>query len=80
MQRTLDLHGMVPSVAYVIVLVWLEEVKSRIEGTSKLPIEILLVCGLGKNNMEMGDSPIKIMISFKMIFKIKTPFKVDRYN
>lgn len=79
MQWALDLHGMVPSAAYAILLVWLEEVKSRIEGTSKLPTEISLVCGLGKHSMARGDSPIKIMIS-EMMFKMKSPFKVDRCN
>lgn len=79
MQWTLDLHGMVPSAAYATLLVWLEEVNLRIEGTSKLPSEISVVCGVGKHSMSRGDSPIKIMIS-EMMFKMKSPFKVDRLN
>ena len=70
---------MVPSASYAILLVWLEEVKSRIEGTSKIPIEILLFYGLGKKKMERGYSPINIIIS-EMMLKIEIPFNVDRCN
>eukprot|EP01018_Ginkgo_biloba_P011384 Gb_07190 [translate_table: standard] len=79
LQWTLDLHGMVPSAAYAMLLVWLEEVKTRLESESKLPSEISVVCGLGKHSMARGDSPIKIMVS-DMMFKLKSPLKADRYN
>lgn len=78
-QWALDFHGLVPSAAYVIILVWLDELKSKIEHETKLPSEIFLVCGLGNHSPTRGHSSVKTMIS-EMMFKMKSPFKLDRLN
>ncbi|XXG59905.1 hypothetical protein AAC387_Pa04g1909 [Persea americana] len=75
----LDLHGMHLGSAYLILLQWLDEMRARFLAGTVLPLEISVVCGLGKNRSTRGESPIKGMVS-EMMFQMNSPLKIDRRN
>ncbi|MCL7028254.1 hypothetical protein MKW94_025836 [Papaver nudicaule] len=77
----LDLHGMHLGTAYVIMLEWMEELKSRFRGGDSVvvPAEITVVCGLGKHSSVIGKSPIKALVS-EMMVRLKSPMRIGRKN
>lgn len=75
----LDLHGMHLGSAYLILLQWLDEMRAKFLGGAVIPLEISLVCGLGKNSSIRGESPIKALVS-EMMFRMNSPLKIDRKN
>ncbi|XP_078178638.1 pentatricopeptide (PPR) repeat-containing protein [Carex rostrata] len=78
-QMKLDLHGFRAVSAYVILLQWIEEMRSRfgIEGTA-LPGEIEVVCGMGKHSVS-GKSTVRSLVS-KILSRMDSPLRLDRKN
>ncbi|KAI3960688.1 hypothetical protein MKX01_003862 [Papaver californicum] len=81
LEGKLDLHGMHMGTAYVIMLEWMDELKSRFQGgdTVVIPVEIRVVCGLGKHSNVIGKSPIKALVS-EMMVRLKSPMRIGRKN
>nr|UPT49296.1 pentatricopeptide repeat protein AaPPR158 [Agave angustifolia]UPT49750.1 pentatricopeptide repeat protein AaPPR1352 [Agave angustifolia] len=77
----LDLHGFHLASAYVILLQWMEVLRSRflVEEEVVVPLEISVVCGSGKHSIVRGESPVKKLVSVLM-FRLKSPMKIDRKN
>lgn len=75
----LDLHGFNLVSAYVILLQWIEEMRSRfdIEGTA-FPGEISVVSGMGKHSVS-GKSMIRSLVS-KILSRMDSPLRLDRKN
>ncbi|KAF6135625.1 hypothetical protein GIB67_028196 [Kingdonia uniflora] len=74
----LDLHGMHLGSAYLIMLQWIEELRLRFaSGSSDVPAEIIVICGLGKHSTLMGESPVKALIS-EMLRRLSSPMKLAR--
>ncbi|XAR72672.1 hypothetical protein NMG60_11019391 [Bertholletia excelsa] len=76
----LDLHGMHLGSAYLIMLQWIEEVRSRFSDRKQLiPAEITIVCGLGKHSTIRGESPVKGLVK-QMLIRTRFPMRIDRLN
>lgn len=75
----LDLHGLHLVSAYVIILQWMEELRSCFVAGKVLPLEFSIVCGSGKHSKMRGDSPVKKLVSV-MMFQLNSPLKIDRNN
>ncbi|WCJ39935.1 pentatricopeptide (PPR) repeat-containing protein [Euphorbia peplus] len=76
----LDLHGMHLSSAYVIMLIWIEEMRKRLNsGNQKVPAEIIVVCGSGNHSIVRGESPVKQMVKEIMV-QTRSPMRIDRRN
>ncbi|XP_020276341.1 pentatricopeptide repeat-containing protein At2g17033 [Asparagus officinalis] len=77
----LDLHGFHLASAYIILLQWMEEFRRRLRVKEEVPIplEISVVCGLGKHSIMRGESPVKKLVS-KLMSRLKSPMKIDRKN
>ncbi|KHN11512.1 Pentatricopeptide repeat-containing protein [Glycine soja] len=76
----LDLHGFHLASAYLIVLLWLEEMGRRLNDSNYgVPAEFTVVCGLGKHSSVRGESPVRVLVQ-KMMVKMGSPLKVDRKN
>ncbi|CAH9117717.1 unnamed protein product [Cuscuta epithymum] len=77
----LDLHGMHLGTAYVIMLLWFEEVRRRCESgdNDNLPSEIRVVCGVGKHSAIRGKSPVKGLVK-KMLQQMGCPLRNDSKN
>ncbi|CAI9104765.1 OLC1v1003517C1 [Oldenlandia corymbosa var. corymbosa] len=85
-EMKLDLHGLHLSSSFVIFLQWIEELRQRwVRGREMgepevvVPVEITVVCGLGKNSVIRGVSPVKGLLK-EMIIRMKCPLKIDRKN
>ncbi|OVA15989.1 Smr protein/MutS2 C-terminal [Macleaya cordata] len=79
-EARLDLHGMHLGTAYVLMLQWMEELKTRFEaGNTVIPAEIKVVCGLGKHSNVMGKSPVKALVS-EMMVRLRSPMRIGRKN
>ncbi|KAI3922569.1 hypothetical protein MKX01_006258 [Papaver californicum] len=67
LEGKLDLHGMHMGTAYVVMLEWMDELKSRFRGGDSvvIPVEIRIVCGLGNH---------------KMMVRLKSPMRIGRKN
>ncbi|ESW14786.1 hypothetical protein PHAVU_007G017200 [Phaseolus vulgaris] len=75
-----DLHGFHLGGAYLVVLVWLEEMWRRLNGLScGVPAEVTVVCGLGNHSRVFGESKVRVLVQ-KMMVKMGSPLKVDRKN
>ncbi|MQL75417.1 hypothetical protein Taro_007778 [Colocasia esculenta] len=74
----LDLHGCHLGSALVVVLQWVDELKGRLKGESA-PVEISIVCGLGKHSSVVGASPVKKLVC-EMMFRMESPLRIDRKN
>ncbi|XP_078439248.1 pentatricopeptide repeat-containing protein At2g17033-like [Wolffia australiana] len=80
LEGKLDLHGYHLGSAFVAVLQLIDELKDRFLGNDVgIPRHIIIVCGSGKNSRNMGESPVKKMVS-GVLFKLGSPFKIDRKN
>ncbi|KAI3875802.1 hypothetical protein MKX03_023725 [Papaver bracteatum] len=82
LEGKLDLHGMHLGTAYVILLEWMDVLKSRFRGGGDsvvIPAEIRVVCGLGKHSSVIGKSPIKALVS-EMMVRLKSPMRIGRKN
>ncbi|KAK8626704.1 hypothetical protein V6N13_134337 [Hibiscus sabdariffa] len=76
----LDLHGLHLGSAYVIMLLWIEEMKHRFKvNECVVPAQITIVCGSGKHSSVRGESPVKTLIKAMMV-QMKSPMKIDRKN
>ncbi|KAK3006541.1 hypothetical protein RJ639_017696, partial [Escallonia herrerae] len=76
----LDLHGMHLGSAYLIMLQWFDELRSRfLAGDEVVPTEIRVVCGVGKHSIVRGDSPVKGLVK-EMMVRMKNPMRIDRKN
>ncbi|WVY98757.1 hypothetical protein V8G54_030908 [Vigna mungo] len=76
----MDLHGFHLGGAYLVVLVWLEEMWRRLNGLNcGVPAEITVVCGLGNHSSVRGESKVRVLVQ-KMMVKMGSPLKVDRKN
>ncbi|KAL6963661.1 hypothetical protein U1Q18_034668 [Sarracenia purpurea var. burkii] len=76
----LDLHGMHLGSAYLIMLQWTEELRSRFrDGNHVIPAEITVVCGSGKHSAVRGESPVKVLVK-QMVVRMKCPMRIDRCN
>lgn len=75
-----DLHGMHLGAVYVVVLQWIEELRSRFrDENAVIPAEIVMVCGLGKHSNVRGESPVKALVSGMMV-RLESPMRIDRKN
>ncbi|KAF7126428.1 hypothetical protein RHSIM_Rhsim11G0194300 [Rhododendron simsii] len=80
LEGKLDLHGMHLGSAYLIMLQWREELRSRFkDGNCIVPAEITVVCGMGKHSAVRGESPMKRLVKQMMIW-MKCPMRIDRNN
>ncbi|XP_065860777.1 pentatricopeptide repeat-containing protein At2g17033 [Euphorbia lathyris] len=80
LEGKLDLHGMHLSSAYVIMLIWIEEIRKRLNsGNEKVPAEITVVCGSGNHSSVRGESPVKGMVKEIMV-QTRSPMRIDRKN
>ncbi|KAF9621746.1 hypothetical protein IFM89_027600 [Coptis chinensis] len=80
MEGKLDLHGMHLGCVYVIMLQWIEELRSRFsDENSVIPAEIVVVCGLGKHSSVRGESPVKALV-LEMMVRLSSPMRIDRKN
>nr|KYP69206.1 Pentatricopeptide repeat-containing protein At2g17033 family [Cajanus cajan] len=76
----LDLHGFHLGGAYLIVLLWLEEMRRRMgDGNYGVPAQLTLVCGMGKHSSVRGESRVRVLVQ-KMMVKMGSPLKVHRNN
>ncbi|CAJ1977647.1 unnamed protein product [Sphenostylis stenocarpa] len=76
----LDLHGFHLGGAYLVVLVWLEEMWRRLSDLNcGVPAEVTVVCGLGNHSSVRGDSKVRVLVQ-KMMVNMGSPLKVDRKN
>ncbi|TKY50722.1 Pentatricopeptide repeat-containing protein [Spatholobus suberectus] len=77
----LDLHGFHLGSAYLIVLLWLEEMQRRWLNDSIIgvPAGVTVVCGSGKHSSVRGESPVRVLVQ-KMMVNMASPLKVDRKN
>ncbi|XP_012570240.1 pentatricopeptide repeat-containing protein At2g17033 [Cicer arietinum] len=74
----LDLHGFHLGSAYLVMLLWLEEMQKRLLN-GEIPAEITVVCGFGKHSNVRGESPVKVLVK-EMLMKMKSPLRIDRKN
>ncbi|KAG4209534.1 hypothetical protein ERO13_A03G206400v2 [Gossypium hirsutum] len=80
LELKLDLHGMHSGSAYLIMLQWIEEMKSRFRVEEcVVPAQITVVCGTGKHSSVRGESPVKTL-SKAMMVQMKSPMRIDRKN
>ncbi|KAF7127922.1 hypothetical protein RHSIM_Rhsim11G0078500 [Rhododendron simsii] len=80
LEGKLDLHGMHLGSAYLIMLQWREELRSRFkDGNCIVPAVITVVCGMGQHSAIRGESPMKRRIK-QMMIQMKCPMKIDRNN
>ncbi|OAY52264.1 pentatricopeptide repeat-containing protein At2g17033 isoform X2 [Manihot esculenta] len=80
LEAKLDLHGMHLGSAYLIMLLWVEEMRKRLSsGNYVIPAEITVVCGSGKHSSIRGESPVKQMVK-EMMVKLRSPMRIDRKN
>ncbi|XP_072979793.1 pentatricopeptide repeat-containing protein At2g17033 isoform X1 [Typha angustifolia] len=75
----LDLHGFHAASALVILLQWMDELRLRFRAGDVVPMEISVVCGLGKHSSKRGESPVK-MLALEIFFRMKSPMRLDRKN
>lgn len=75
----MDLHGFHLGSAYLVMLLWFEEMQKRLLNASnyEIPAEITLVCGVGKHSSVRGESPVKALVK-EMMVKMKGPLRIDR--
>ncbi|KAJ1690421.1 hypothetical protein LUZ63_014576 [Rhynchospora breviuscula] len=75
----LDLHGFRAVSAYVILLQWIEEMRSRfgMEGHT-FRGEVSVVCGIGKHSVS-GKSTVRSLVS-KILSRMDAPLRLDRKN
>lgn len=76
----LDLHGMHLGTAYLVMLMWMNEMRCRFyDGNKQIPAEITVVCGSGKHSRIRGESPVKALVK-KMMIRTQSPLKINRKN
>ncbi|KAL2323980.1 hypothetical protein Fmac_023038 [Flemingia macrophylla] len=76
----LDLHGLHLAGAYLVVLIWLEEMRRRLSADHDcLPAQVTVVCGMGKHSSVRGVSRVRVLLQ-KMMLRMGSPLKVDRNN
>ncbi|XP_010263950.1 PREDICTED: pentatricopeptide repeat-containing protein At2g17033-like [Nelumbo nucifera] len=76
----LDLHGMHLATAYLIMLQWVQVLRSRFSaGSWVIPTELRLICGSGKHSSVRGESPVKALIK-QMMVRMRSRMKIDRTN
>ncbi|XP_028764434.1 pentatricopeptide repeat-containing protein At2g17033-like [Neltuma alba] len=80
-QAKLDLHGLHLGSSCLIMLLWLQEMRRRLnDSTYAVPAEIVVVCGSGKHSNLRGQSPVKTLVK-EMMVKMKSPLRIhDRKN
>lgn len=80
LELKLDLHGMHLGSAYLIILQWFDEVRTRFQlGQEDIPAEVRIICGSGKHSTVRGESPVKHLVKELMI-RTKSPLRIDRKN
>ncbi|XP_020092848.1 uncharacterized protein LOC109713258, partial [Ananas comosus] len=76
----LDLHGFHATSAFVIMLQFVDELRSRLSAENAVvPAEISVVCGSGKHSDVRGRSPVKMVVS-EMLFRTNSVMRLDRKN
>jgi len=76
----LDLHGMHLGTSYLVLLQWMEELRSRFtSGQHKIPADITVVCGSGKHSSVRGESPVKALVR-EIMLRARSPLRIDRKN
>ncbi|XP_028797353.1 pentatricopeptide repeat-containing protein At2g17033-like [Neltuma alba] len=76
-QAKLDLHGLHLGSSYLIMLLWLQEMRQRLNDPGyAIPAEIVVVCGSGKHSSLRGQSPVKTLVK-EMMVKMKSPLRID---
>ncbi|XP_057494830.1 pentatricopeptide repeat-containing protein At2g17033 [Actinidia eriantha] len=80
LEGKLDLHGMHLGCAYLIVLQWIEELRSRFKDNNQvIPAEVTVVCGAGKHSTVRRESPVKCLVK-QMMVRMTCPMRIDRHN
>ncbi|KAJ9189505.1 hypothetical protein P3X46_000790 [Hevea brasiliensis] len=80
LEAKLDLHGMHLCSAYLIMLMWIEEMRKRLNsGNYVIPADVTVVCGSGKHSSIRGESPVKQMVKEIMV-RTRSPMRIDRKN
>lgn len=81
LEGKLDLHGMHLGSAYLIMLQWAEELRTRLRNGNEgeIPAQITVVCGSGKHSSIRGESPVKGLVK-QMMVRMNCPMRIDRYN
>ncbi|XP_047330386.1 pentatricopeptide repeat-containing protein At2g17033 [Impatiens glandulifera] len=76
----LDLHGMHLPSAYLILLQWIEKLRTRLHDEDQvIPMEITVVCGIGKHSIVRGESTVKNLVK-QMMIRMDFPMRIDRNN
>ncbi|XP_042503789.1 pentatricopeptide repeat-containing protein At2g17033 [Macadamia integrifolia] len=79
-EGTLDLHGMHLGSALLIMLQWMEELRSGFHsGRLVVPAAIIVVCGAGRHSGVRGESLVKALVK-EMMVRLKSPLRIDRKN
>ncbi|EEF41095.1 pentatricopeptide repeat-containing protein, putative [Ricinus communis] len=79
-EAKLDLHGTHLCSAYLIILLWIEEMRKRFKSVNYVnPTEITVVCGSGNHSIVRGESPVKCMVKDFMV-RARSPMRIDRRN
>lgn len=80
LELKLDLHGMHLSSAYLIILQWFDELRTRFQPVeADIPAEVRIICGSGKHSTVRGDSPVKHLVKVLMV-RTESPLRIDRKN
>nr|DAD22215.1 TPA_asm: hypothetical protein HUJ06_023678 [Nelumbo nucifera] len=76
----LDLHGMHLATAYLIMLQWVQVLRSRFSaGSWVIPTEFRVICGSEKHSSVRGESPVKALVK-QMMVQMRSPVKIDPTN
>ncbi|KAG8076556.1 hypothetical protein GUJ93_ZPchr0006g46157 [Zizania palustris] len=71
----LNLHGFSTISAYVLMLQWVDAVKAR----STLPLEVSLVCGIGKHSDVRGE-PMARELAQEVLSRMGSPLRLSTRN
>ncbi|XP_010271094.1 PREDICTED: pentatricopeptide repeat-containing protein At2g17033-like [Nelumbo nucifera] len=76
----LDLHGMHLATAYLIMLKWVQVLRSRFRaGSWVTPTKFRVICGSEKHSSVKGESPGKALVK-QMMVQMRSPMKIDPTN
>ena len=77
----LDLYGFHLASAYVILLQWMEVLRSwfKVKEEVVVPLDITVVCESDEQNIVRGESPIKKLV-LELMSQLKSPIKIDIKN
>lgn len=75
----LDLHNMSVGSASIVLSLWLNALRDRLQGNGGLPVEVRLITGWGKHSRADIKAPVRKMIMAELE-ALKSPFIADSKN